>query len=219
MTKRRVALAFVGVLLALVAGSMAALRTRWVAERICALAAARVGAATGLEVATTSCRIDPFTLTVVTEGLRLGPAGAPLFTAEAIEARPALIQGLGGRLELAELRLTRPRLVVAVPPGPEAPRACPPPVLGQIDIGRLDLTDGSVELSLAGGGADPGRGQRADPVSGPARAQDRHGAGHHGQQQDEEGEGEAALLHEADCPAAEPDRQESDPGRLVRVTW
>jgi translocation and assembly module TamB len=152
VTKRRLALAFVGVLLALVAGSMAALRTRWVAERICSLAAARVGAATGLEVATSSCRIDPFTLTVVTEGLRLGPAGAPLFTAEAIEARPALIQGLGGRLELAALRLTRPRLVVAVPPGPEAPRACPPPALGQIDIGRLDLTDGSVELSLAGGG-------------------------------------------------------------------
>ncbi len=151
MTKRRLALAFLGVLLALVAGSMAALRTRWAGDRICALAAARVGAATGLEVATTACSIDPFSLSVVTEGLRLGPAGAPLFTADAVEARLALIQGLGGRIQLATLRLTRPRLVATAPPPTGTPRPCPPPELKQIDIRQLDLTDGSVVLALDGG--------------------------------------------------------------------
>ena len=88
---------------------------------------------------------------MITEGLRLGPAAAPIFTADAVEARLALIQGLGGRLELAAVRLTRPRLVYAMPPPSATPQACPPPELRQIDIHRLDLTDGALELSLDGG--------------------------------------------------------------------
>lgn len=152
LTKRRLALTFLAFLLVIVAGTMAVLRTRWAGDRLCALASVRLGAATGLEVATAACRIDPFTLSVVIEGLRLGAAGAPIFTADAVEARLALIQGLGGRLELAGLRLTRPRVVVTVPPPSARPRACPPPALGQFDIGRLDLTEGSVEFALDGGG-------------------------------------------------------------------
>jgi translocation and assembly module TamB len=152
VTKRRIALASLAFLLALVAGTLVVLRTAWAGDRLCALASSRIGAATRLEVATTACRIDPFTLSVAIEGLRLGPAGAPLFVADTVEARLALIQGLGGRLELEELRLTRPRVVVTVPPAPAIPQACPPPGLEQIDIGRLDLTDGVVELTLRGGG-------------------------------------------------------------------
>jgi translocation and assembly module TamB len=152
VTKRWIALTFFTVLLALVAGTLAGLRTRWAGDRLCALASARVGMATGLEVATGACRIEPMTLTVVVEGLRLGPANAPIFTADAVEARLALIQGLGDRLELAGLRLTRPRVVATVPPPSATPRACPPSALGQFDFGRIDLTDGSVELALDGGG-------------------------------------------------------------------
>ena len=153
MTKRRLALALLGFLLAILAGSLAALRTRWAGDRICALASARVAVVTGLEVSTTACRIDPFTLSVVAEGPRLGPAGAPLFAADAIEARLALIQGLGGRLELAALRLTRPRVVFKVPPPSTTPRPCPPPELRRVEVARLDVTDGSVELGLDGGGS------------------------------------------------------------------
>ena len=152
MKKRRIALAFLVLMLAMVAGTVAVLRTRWAGDRICALAAARVGAATGLEVATTACRIDPLTLSVVTEGLRLGPAEAPIFTAEVVEARLALIQGLGDRLELASLRLVRPRVVATVPPPSATPGPCPPRELRRIDIQRLELTDGAVELALDGGG-------------------------------------------------------------------
>jgi translocation and assembly module TamB len=151
VTKRRLALASIALLLALVAGTMAVLRTAWAGDRLCALAANRIGAATRLEVATTACRIEPFALSVVIEGLRLGPAQAPSFVAERVEARLALVQGLGGRLELEELRLTRPRVVTGLPAAAAAPRTCPPPALAQIDIGRLELTEGSLELSLDGG--------------------------------------------------------------------
>lgn len=152
MKKRRLALAFAAFLLAMLAGSMAVLRTRWAGDAICLLASERVAAATGLEVAARACRIDPFRLSVVVEGPRLGPAEAPLFTAAAIEARLALIQGLGGRIELVSLRLTRPRVVARLPAPSTTPRACPPPVLGRVDVARLDVTDGSVELGLHGGG-------------------------------------------------------------------
>jgi translocation and assembly module TamB len=152
VTKRRLALAFVGFLLAILAGSLAVLRTPWAGDKICALASVRVAALTGLAVSTTACRIDPFTLTVVAEGPRLGPAGAPLFEADAVEARLALIQGLGGRLDLTSLRLTRPRVLATLPPPSGTPIACPPPALGRVDIARLDVTDGALELGLAGGG-------------------------------------------------------------------
>jgi translocation and assembly module TamB len=152
VTKRRLALAFIVLVLAGVAGTLAALRTRWAGDRLCALAAERLRAATGLEVATSACAIEPFSLSVRIEGLRLGPAEAPSLLAEAVEARLALIQGLGGRLELADLRVIRPRVVISVPPPSATPRACPPPALGLIDIGRIDVTGGSLELSLEGGG-------------------------------------------------------------------
>jgi translocation and assembly module TamB len=42
-------------------------------------------------------------------------------------------------------------VVATVPPPSPAPQACPPPALGQIDVGQLDLTGGSLELTLDGG--------------------------------------------------------------------
>ncbi len=152
MTKRRLALAFVGFLLAILAGSLAVLRTRWAGDRLCALAARQVSSLTGLALATSACRVEPFNLSVVIEGARLGPAGAPLFTAEVIEARLALIQGLGGRLELTSLRVTGPRLQVTLPPPSATPAACPPPALGRVDIAHLEVTGGALELGLYGGG-------------------------------------------------------------------
>jgi len=60
--KRRLALVLLVVVLALVAGTVAVLRTRWAGQRICALAAERVEAATGLAVAVQACRIEPLSL-------------------------------------------------------------------------------------------------------------------------------------------------------------
>ena len=95
MKKRTVALAFLVLVAALVGGTIAVLRTRWAADRICALAAARVERATGLELAVAACRIRPLALELEAEGVRLGTAEAPIFTADALArgSRPSRRSG------------------------------------------------------------------------------------------------------------------------------
>ncbi|WP_242372557.1 translocation/assembly module TamB domain-containing protein [Anaeromyxobacter sp. SG26] len=154
MKKRTVALAFLALIVALVGGTIAGLRTRWAADRICALAAERVERTTGLELAVAACRIRPLALELEAEGIRLGPASAPLFTADALAARLAPIQALGRQLHLAELRLVRPRVVV--PPrsprsGAGAADACPPPLLARFEVRHLDVEAGAIDVALAGG--------------------------------------------------------------------
>ncbi|HEY6002517.1 MAG TPA: hypothetical protein VIV57_06550, partial [Anaeromyxobacter sp.] len=73
MKKRTVALAFLALVVALVAATLLVLRTRWAGERICALAAARAEAASGLPLAFRSCRIEPFRLELEADGVRVGP--------------------------------------------------------------------------------------------------------------------------------------------------
>ncbi|HEY6097989.1 MAG TPA: translocation/assembly module TamB domain-containing protein, partial [Anaeromyxobacter sp.] len=147
MKKRTAALAFLLLVLALVAATLLVLRTRWAGERICALAAARAESATGLPLVFRSCRIDPFALELEALGVRLGPSGAPLLDAEAVSVRLAPIQALGGRVELASVRAVRPR-VVARAGGAGGGGTCPPAVLEQIDIQRLEVEEGSLDLVL-----------------------------------------------------------------------
>jgi translocation and assembly module TamB len=149
--KRRLALIMLVVVLALVAGTVAVLRTRWAGDRICTLAAERVAVATGLPVAVRACRIDPLSLLLAVEGLQVGPPEAPAFTAAAAVARLAPVQGFGRRIELAEISLTRPRLALAVPAGGGGGR-CPPDLLDRLDVARLTVADGAAEVALPGGG-------------------------------------------------------------------
>jgi translocation and assembly module TamB len=149
--KRTVALAFLVLVIALVLGSLALLRTRWAGDRICALAAARLEAVTGLPLALASCRIDPFGVSVEAEGIRLGPAERPVFTAEAASARLAAVQALGGRLHLARLELVRPRVALTVPAGGGGDGACPPPLLDRFEVRQLDVIEGAVDVALPGG--------------------------------------------------------------------
>ncbi|HET9551385.1 MAG TPA: translocation/assembly module TamB [Anaeromyxobacteraceae bacterium] len=150
MKKRRLAFALLFALLALVAATLVVLRTRWAGDRICAIAAARVEGATGLAVSVEACRIDPIRLELAVDRLALGPPGAPVFTADAASARLAPVQGLGRRLELAELALRRPRLALALPSLPQG-GACPPPWVDGVAVGRLAVADGAVDLALPGG--------------------------------------------------------------------
>ena len=150
MKKRTAALVFLLLVVALVAATLLVLRTRWAGERICTLAAARAEAASGLPLAFRSCRIDPFVLELEAEGVRLGPAGAPLLQADLISARLAPIQTLGGRVQLSRLRAVRPRVVAHVEGG-RGGGACPPPALEQIDVERLDVESGSLDLALPRG--------------------------------------------------------------------
>jgi translocation and assembly module TamB len=151
LKKRTLALAFLALLVALAAATLLVLRTPWAAERICALGAARARAATGLEVSFLACRVDPLALEVEVEGLRLGPAEAPLLAADTVAARLAPIQAFGGRVHLATLRVVRPRLVARLPEGGGAKGPCPPPALSRVEVQRLEIEDGSLDLALPGG--------------------------------------------------------------------
>ncbi len=153
MKKRTLALAFLGFVVALVAATLGVLRTRWAAERICALAAARAQAVTRLPVSFRTCRVSPLSLEVEVDGLRIGPPEAPLVAADAASARLAPIQALGGRVQLAEVRAVNPRIVATVPATPAGLAAgpCASPIPAAVEIQRLELEGGSVELALPGG--------------------------------------------------------------------
>ncbi len=162
MKKRRLAFLFLFGVLALAATTLAVLRTRWAGDRICGWAASRVEAATGLPVAVAACRIDPVALELAVEGLVVGRAEAPVLTAEAARARLAPVQGLGRRVELSLLSLTRPRLALEVPAPAPGAAACPPAGLDRLVVDRLSVADGAAELVLPGGGQLSVRGLSVD---------------------------------------------------------
>ncbi len=148
MKKRTAALVFLALVLALVAATLLVLRTRWAGDRICRLAAARLQAAAGLPLAFEACRVDPLALEVEVNGVRLGPAEAPLFSADTILARLALIQALGRQVHVAELRVVRPRLSVRVSGGRGS---CQANLASRVAVRRLDVSEGALDLTLPGG--------------------------------------------------------------------
>lgn len=151
--KRKVAIAFLGFVAVLILGTVALLRTRWAGERVCALAADEVRAASGLELEVGACRIDPLRLELRASAVRAGSAKAPVFSADAVRLRLAPLQALGRRIHLAEVAAVRPRLALSVParaPG-EPPGACPPPFLSQFELHHLEVEEGRLDLVLPGG--------------------------------------------------------------------
>ena len=151
--KRKVAIAFLGFVAILILGTVALLRTRWAGERVCALAAAKVREASGLELELGACRIDPLRFELRASSVRVGPAGAPVFSADAVRVRLAPLQALGRRIQLSEVAAVRPRLALSVPPRApgEPPGACPPPLLSQFELHRLEVEEGRLDLVLPGG--------------------------------------------------------------------
>lgn len=150
--KRKVALAFAVTVVALAAAALVGVRTPWAGERLCAFAEARVRRAAGLELSLAECRVEPFLLEVRARAVRIGPAAAPVFEADAVRARLAPVQPLGRQLELAELEVTRPRVTARWPePAPGRPATCPPPALRQFQIDRLEVDGGALDLALPGG--------------------------------------------------------------------
>jgi translocation and assembly module TamB len=152
LKKRTVALVFLLLVATLVVASLAVLRTPWAGERICALATARVEAATGLPLSFRSCRINPLGLEVEAEGVSLGPPAAPAFTAEVLSARLSAVQALGRQLHLERLRLVRPQVRAELPAASGTPGTCPPAFLSRFEIRQLDVIEGALDLGLPGGG-------------------------------------------------------------------
>jgi translocation and assembly module TamB len=152
LKKRIVALAFLAVVVALVAATFVVLRTRWAGERICALVAARAQAAAGLPLAFRSCRVVPLTLEVEAEAVRLGPPGAPVFAADRVAVRLAAVQALGGRVRIARAQLERPRVAATIPASRDRrTRGCPTDLLSRLEVRDLEISDGSLDLSFPGG--------------------------------------------------------------------
>ncbi|HET7753469.1 MAG TPA: translocation/assembly module TamB domain-containing protein [Anaeromyxobacteraceae bacterium] len=150
--KRRIALVSLLALAALLLVSLSVLSTPWVGTRLCALASDGLRDAAGLPLSASSCRIDPFRMEVVVRDVALGPADAPIFTADEVRARLAALQALGGRLRLDSARLVKPRLVLRLQQGKDdAKSACPPAALDRIDLRSVRVQDGSIDLVTAGG--------------------------------------------------------------------
>jgi translocation and assembly module TamB len=149
VTKRRLALALLALLATLVVVSILVLRTRWVGERICAVAAERLSAAAGQPVLLAGCRVEPLALELRTDALRLGPEEAPIFTADAAAVRLAAVQALGSGLVVDRLQLVRPRLVLAGGAKRSAgPVECPGPLGTRIQVRSVEIQDGSIDLAL-----------------------------------------------------------------------
>jgi translocation and assembly module TamB len=151
--KRRIALGFLAFLLVAIGAGLAVASTPWAGRKLCALAEERIRAGAGIEVAFGACRIHPLRLELVLDRVRVGPEAQPLFTARVVSASLAPLQALSRRVHLDEVRLVEPRVSLALPaPDPGAPPApCPPPVLEQFHVRRLQVEDGAVDLQLAGG--------------------------------------------------------------------
>ena len=150
MRKRTLALAFLSFVAVLVAATVAVLQTSWAGERLCALASSRLASLAGQPVRVGACRIRPLALSVELEGLEVGPAGAPLVAVDRIAARLAAVQTPGRHLRLASLQVIRPRVRVTVPAGPSG-GGCSTSGLDRVEVRRLDLEEGSLDLAWASG--------------------------------------------------------------------
>ncbi|HEY6006679.1 MAG TPA: translocation/assembly module TamB, partial [Anaeromyxobacter sp.] len=75
----------------------------------------------------------------------------PLLEADEVSARLAPIQALGGRIQLARLRAVRPRITARIGEAGGAAGACPPPALDQVDVQRLEVEGGALDLALPHG--------------------------------------------------------------------
>jgi len=151
--KRKLALGFLAFLLLAVGGALALLSTPWAGRNLCALAEDQVRRATGMELELGACRIRPLRLEVQVDEVRIGPPKKPIFEADQVTVRLAPLQALSRRVYLEDVSAIRPRLTLVLParkPG-EPPAACPPPILEQFHVRRLQVEDGTADLSLPGG--------------------------------------------------------------------
>jgi len=169
--KRTAALIFFLFVLALVGATLAALSTPQAGERLCAEVRGRLAAAAGQPVRVAACRIRPLALTVELDGLEVGPEGAPIVAVESVGARLAPVQVMGGQVHLAELRVTRPRVKATVPARTSS-GGCDRGLLGAIEVRRLLVEEGALDLTFAGGARlEAARiDVRSRPVTGALRA-------------------------------------------------
>ena len=151
--KRRIALGFLAFLLLAIGGALWLASTPWAGRQLCDLASRKVREAAGVEVAFGACRVRPIRLTVDLDEVRVGPPERPIFAADSVSVRVAPLQALSKTLALDDVSVVRPRVYVVVPPPRPGEKAgpCPPPLLQQFHLRRLQVEDGTATIVLPGG--------------------------------------------------------------------
>lgn len=151
--KRRIALGFLAVLVAAIGGALWLASTPWAGRKLCELATDKAREAAGVEVAVAACRVRPLRFSVELDEVRVGPRERPIFAADAVTVRVAPLQALSKTIALDEVSVVRPRVyLVLPPPAPGAkPGPCPPPLLQQFHLRRLQVEDGTASITLPGG--------------------------------------------------------------------
>jgi translocation and assembly module TamB len=151
--KRRIALGFLAFLLLTIGGALWIASTPWAGRKLCDLAEQKAREAAGLEIAFGTCRVRPLRLAVDLTEVRVGPVGKPVFAADAVSVQLAPLQALSKTIALDEVSVVRPRVNLVLPPAqPGAkPGPCPPPILQQFHVRKVQVEDGSGSVTLPGG--------------------------------------------------------------------
>jgi len=151
--KRKLALAFLAFLALAAGGALTLLSTPWAGAKLCAIAEDEVRRAAGLELDIGACLFRPLSLAVELDQVRVGPPARPILEADQVTARLAPLQALSRKISLDEVSVIRPRVALSIPPSKrgEPPAPCPPPFLEQFHVRRLQVEDGSADISLPGG--------------------------------------------------------------------
>jgi hypothetical protein len=156
---RRRRLLGVGLLLALVAGGLTFLlvgRSRFAWDRACTLARRQLPGLLGAEVGLGRCEVDPAGRTLRIHGLSAAAPDTerPTFSADEVEVTVAGVQPLSGRLELARVRVIRPRIVLVLS-RPQPPTAtatgCPLRTLEHVLVDTLEVRGAEFRISLPAG--------------------------------------------------------------------
>ena len=164
------------------AASFAVLRSAWGGDARCARSPGTPSRARpGSRSPSASCRIDPLRLELVAEGVRLGPAGAPVFAADAAaRARSPAIQALGGedpRRGGGAPAPARPTLALRDGGARRGSSPCPPPALSRVDVRRAHGRGRRARPAARLGRAGRGRARRRPRRAGGRRAGARSAPG------------------------------------------
>ncbi len=128
-----------------------ALRSERAGAWVCDEVRRRAPEAVGFDVHIEKCAIDPLTASVELTGVSAGPQSAPLFQAEL--ASVSLAGLFPGGVSLQKVMVVRPVISVELPESAPDSQAegCPLDALARVRISRLEVQEGTLNLTLPHG--------------------------------------------------------------------
>jgi translocation and assembly module TamB len=144
-------------LLLVLSGGVLLLRMQATWDLACTLTRRNLPGVLGLDVGIGRCELDPLGSRVLVHGFSLFLPGTdtPLVAADTAEVQLGFLQPLSGRLTLARVRASRPRVTLDLsrPRAPEGKKAegCFLDPLERLRVSRLDITGAQLRLALPEG--------------------------------------------------------------------